>query len=210
MKTLYWLPLAALAAFAGDCGDPIVDDTDIDSDTEFEEFFINSLNVSCVAGTPDTVTADVVFAGWADTVTMTIVETGAGEFDGDAADFGGAWDETHIFPADANVAFAADGSSDTWQFVITDVATPAEQIDGSTTLLGCGGSDSTNFWNQDGSGDAASNTYDSIAVRVEATPDDSARDSVCAMFGHKAEEAYGADCECFEAFLTPTPAAPCQ
>ncbi len=191
MKTLYWLPLAALAAFAGDCSELIdTDDSDIDTDTTFQgDFLISSLNLGCVpgaAGAEDVITHDVTFQGWADTVTVDIVNSGAPA---------PQWDETHIMPADANLSFAADGSSDVWQLILGDVDAPGGVTLGATTLLGCGGADGDNFFDTNANGE-----FLSIAVKVSGTPDSDANEPDCAIYGFNAAEVFAGDgCICFEA-----------
>jgi hypothetical protein len=189
MKTLYWLPLAALAAFAADCGD-ITDpvDSDLDTDTTFQgDFLITSLNLGCapgVAPAEDVITHDVTFQGWADTVTVEIVNSG---FTG-----GDPWDETHVMPADANISFAADGTSDTWQFTLDDVDSTGAVVLGSTTLMGCGGADGDNFFDQE------NGEFKSIAVKVSGTPDSDANEPDCAIYGYNSRATFGPDCICFE------------
>ena len=199
MKTAYWLPLLAVAAFAADCeGDIFETDTDPGTEATFE-FIINSVNVTC-AGT--NVTADAMFGGWAETVTLDIANTGDPAFDGG---FGSIWDETHVFPAEANIAFAEDGSTDTWQLVLPIVGIN-DQVDGSSTFLDC------SFYDTDGTGDTDSRTYDSTAFRLSATPDDTAEADQCAIFGHESAQVTAwAGCECFEAFFSdPVVDSPCD
>ncbi len=213
MKTLYWLPLAALAAFAADCGDPIdTDDSDVDTDTTFQgDFLIGSMALGCDTGadaaakTDDVITLDVMFEGWAEIVEMDIIETGDGNF---PANLAAVYQEYHILPADANTAFAADGSSDTWQYVMNN---PGTLVGGNDNDEDNRASGSTFFdCSDDNRLQQDAGLFTSVAVKVAATPDDSAKDPTCAIFGHRSEEAYTGDgCECFEAFITPPPANPC-
>lgn len=201
MKSFYWLPIAALAAFAADCGE-IIDDTDTDSDTE--DYFcedcdlvITSINPVCTPGTPDSVTFTAVFGAWAETVTLDMLNTGAGEFPDTIS---GVWDETHIFPATANTEFAADGTSDTWVFDLEVVGAPNLQTDGTNTFLGC------DFYDQ------TDGAFNSTAFKLHVTPDRTDDNDTCAIFGWRSEHAtaFGGDgCECFEDFLATPPANPC-
>jgi hypothetical protein len=213
MKTLYWLPLAALAAFAADCGD-ITDpvDSDLDTDTEFAgDFLIGSVTLACDTGadaaakTDDVITLDVMFEGWAEIVEMDIIETGDSAFPDNLA---AVYQEYHILPADANTTFAADGSSDTWQY---EMSNPGTLVGGTGNDEDNRASGSTFFdCSDDNRLEMDGSLFTSVAIKVAATPDNSARDTTCAIFGHRSEEAYSGDgCECFEAFLPIPPANPC-
>jgi hypothetical protein len=170
-------------------------DSDLDTDTTFQgDFLITSLNLGCapgVAPAEDVITYDATFQGWADTVTVDIVNSGAPA---------PQWEESHIMPGDANISFAPDGTSDTWQLNLDDVATTGAVVLGSTTLMGCGGAD--------GEGEFVDTYFDtndddeflSIAVKISGTPDSDANEPDCAIFGYKAAETFAGDgCICFEA-----------
>ena len=197
MKTRYWLPFAALAAFAADCGGEITDTTDSATDTFCYDcdFLVNSLSLTCAS---DVVTADVAFSAWAATVTLDIVNSGDPAFDGNPSS---VHNETHLFASSDNVGFEPDGTADAWQLQLDAVETTGEVVEGSTTLMGC------NFYDTN-----SDNVYLSIAAKLSASPTtdyDSATDT-CAIFGDQSNTAFSGDgCECFEEFLSTPPADPC-
>lgn len=229
MKTLYWLPLAALAAFAADCGDPIdTNDSDVDTDTTFQgDFLISSVALTCESPlngddptdskADDVITLDVLFQGWAEIVELDIIETGSGAFPGP-----GVYQEYHILPADANTAFAADGSSDTWQYVMggsdslvgeTDTPDGEPNRISGTTHFDCSDSNRLQqftYTGTDADGNATTTSvFSSVAVKVTATADDASQEPDCLIFGEKSRTAFGDDCLCAETFFVNPPANPC-
>lgn len=213
MKTRYWLPFAALAAFAADCGTEGTETGDSATDTFCYDcdFLANSIQVTCdnngttgqVDGNgnlvdsqrdDDTVTYEVAFSAWAAEVTMDVSEQ---------PHTSSQHDETHVFPSSANIGFEADGTGDAWELVLTGTETVGGFASGSATLFGCSDLD---YYNT-----TAEGAYKSLAFRLTASPTTDYDDATatCAIFGDQATTAFGSDCECFEEFLQTPPANPC-
>ena len=197
MKTRYWLPFAALAAFAADCGTEGTETGDSATDTFCYDcdFLTNSVALTCAG---DVVTADAAYSAWASSVSLHIVNTGDGAFDGSPSS---VHDEVHLFASTDNVGFAADGTADAWQLQLDAVDNLNDVVEGTTTLMGC------DFYDTNATG-----VYLSIAAQFAASPttDYDNATATCAIFGDQSASAFSGDgCECFEEFLQTPPANPC-
>lgn len=216
MKTRYWLPFAALAAFAADCGTEGTETGDSATDTFCYdcEFVTNSIQVTCdnngttgqVDGNgnvvdnerdDDTVTYDIAYSAWAAEVVIDLAQLPAGSLNSE-------WEEQHVLASTDNVGFEADGTGDAWQLVLDGVSSGGSWVAGQSTILTCSDID---YWQLTSEG-----VYDSITVKVAASPttDYDSASATCGIFGERSADYFAGDgCECFESFLQTPPANPC-
>jgi hypothetical protein len=125
-------------------------------------------------------TYSVEMAGWADSATLDIFETGNWDGSNEAS----VWDETHPL---SQGEYAEDGSSDTWEIVLAaavngDGAPDAgEQTSGESTLWTCG-------------------THGEAELAWKASADFGVNGDDCVVFGNEAADWFNTNQggECFD------------
>ena len=160
--------------------DGLLDSDDTGSTGDFfdGELLINELNYGCDVGSPDTWWFESTSQGWAGDTTLSIYETGDGNWPGNPS---AVWDELHNM---TNTESAENGDWDFWTLSLADVDSAGSQVAGRSTLFSC-------QWNDGGS----------LAFKATLYDEDG-RETDCAIWGYQSEQYFNDyrnnSCVCFD------------